>query len=181
MRHLIFVIFSLFLTACQVGQKHFQLPKNVQFQGKNYEQVTHNQIDDMQSLLYLPSNSSKNPENWQQGILLFVDKNSQGKNLRDRVALRQKSFNEAEALHQVKIDNNELRSQVIYPPTARFNDVLLEVSRGRDSACGYSQIQFSDKRSISANVSPNLKSYVAEVTALADALNALAWQIPCKK
>lgn len=180
MRFLIFAFFSFFLTACQLGQKQFNLPESVNFQGKRYEKVTHNQIDEMQSLLYLPAQSAKDPENWQQGILLFVDKNSQGKTLAERVTLRQKSFNEAEALHSVNIVQNELKSEVIYPPTARFNDVLLEVSRGKDSACGYSQMQFSDKRSISAGISPNLKSYMADLTALADQFSQLPWQIRCQ-
>lgn len=180
MRFLVFAFFSLFLTACQVGQKQFSLPESVNFQGKRYEKVTHNRIDEMQSLLYLPAQSTKDPENWQQGILLFVDKNSQGKTLAERVALRQKSFNEAEALHNVSVVQNELKSEVIYPPTARFNDVLLEVSRGKDSVCGYSQMQFSDKRSISAGVSPNLRSYVSDLSTLATEFNQLAWPIRCQ-
>lgn len=59
---IVFVLLSLFLSACSITQSQFKLPEQIDFQGKSYQKVTHNQIDEMQQLLYLPSQSEKNPE-----------------------------------------------------------------------------------------------------------------------
>lgn len=179
MRLSILVSLSIFLTACQSGPKHFSLPEKVNFQGKSYEKVTDNKIETMQSLLYLPSDGSKNAEKWGKGILLFLD-TDKNKTMESRVALRQTHFRETEAFAQVGIENNELRSKVIYPPSGRFNDVQLEVSRGKQSECGYGQIQYSEKRQVAQPNNVHLSSYTAELVELANQFNYLAWQIKCQ-
>lgn len=176
-----FAFFSFFLTACQLKTSKFNLPDEVTFQHQRFDKVTHNQIDDMQQLLYLPADSSKDPENWQKGILLFVDKNSKGMSLSERAKLRQNSFaQQKDTKAKIEIIKGELRSEVIYPPTERFADVQLEVSRGRELQCGYAQIQFSDKRSVSANKKQNLTAYQHMLSQLAIEFSQLAWQINCK-
>lgn len=176
-----FAIFSLFLTACQLKNSQFDLPDEVTFQQQRFEKVTHNQIDDMQQLLYLPAGSAKNPDNWQKGILLFVDKNSKEMSLAERALLRQNTFSQQEDTQaNVVIIKDELRSEVLYPPTERFNDVQLEVSRGRELQCGYAQMQFSDKRSAFANKKQNLTAYQQALSQLAIEFSQLAWQITCK-
>lgn len=178
---IVFVLLSLFLSACSITQSQFQLPEQINFQGKSYQKVTHNQIDEMQQLLYLPSQSEKNPENWQQGILLFLDKNAANKSLEERLTLRQNAFaKQSRTKANLVIEQNELRSQVIYPPTARFPDVLLEVSRGRNLTCGFGQMQFSDKRSVPAKNLQNLSSYQGSLRELAQQFAKLAWQISCQ-
>lgn len=181
MRWLFFAGFSLFLTACSLTQKQFDLPGKVDFQGKSYVKVTDNRIDEMRQLLYLPSEGKQDPEHWNKGILFFLDQNSQRKTLQQRVALRQAAFAKlSNTQSSVNIEQNELRSQVIYPPTERFNDVLFEVSRGRDLLCGYGQIQYSDKRPVIAKKRQNLTAYQESLIQLAQQLAAMPWLITCK-
>ncbi len=71
---IVFVAFSL--AGCATNVSQFAMPDVVRFGQDNFVKVTHSQIDEMQHLLYLPENSEKNPENWQKGILFFLDKNS---------------------------------------------------------------------------------------------------------
>lgn len=176
-----FAILSLFLTACQLKTDGFNLPDAVTFQKQRFEKVTQNQIDEMQQLLYLPAEGTKNPENWQKGILIFVDKNSKRMSLADRASLRQNAFaRQADTQAKVEVVQNELRSEVLYPPTERFNDVQLEVSRGRDLQCGYAQMQFSDKRSAFAKKSQNLTAYQQVLSELAIEFSRLAWQVNCQ-
>lgn len=184
MRFLRIAIFSLFLTACSLTQPQLSVPKTISFQDKTYEKVTDNRIDEMRQMLYLPSDSKKDPEHWQQGILFFLDQNSQAKSLEQRVALRQNAFAQQNNKNaRVTVENNELQSAVIYPPTERFNDVLLEVSRGRNLQCGYGQIQFSDKRELpakNAKKALNMTAYQASLIQLAQQFARLPWQINCQ-
>lgn len=91
-----------------------------------------------------------------KGILFFLDKNSKNQTLEQRAAFRQASFAKKPELEaKVAIEQNELHSSVIYPPTERFNNVMLEVTRGRNLACGYGQIQFADKREVSKAIAKN--------------------------
>lgn len=169
------------LTGCVTQTSSFLVPEKITFQGNTFERVTHSQIDDMQQMLYLPSGTTQDPDNWQKGVLIFLDKNSQGKTLSERAMLRQTAFAQQEkTIAKVEILGNELQSKVIYPPTERFNDVQLEVSRGRDLACGFGQIQFSDKRSVSAKKMQNLANYQASLMTLALQFSQLAWQIGCR-
>lgn len=170
----------LFLTGCVVTPPQFSIPEQVNFQGKIYQKVTQNQLDEMQQSLFLLKESSKDPNNWQQGILLFTDKNSQQKSLADRVELRQQTFaKQSDTKAKVAIVGDELQSQVLYPPTERFNDYQLEVTRGRNSQCGYSQMQFSDKRSVSAKNLQNPTAYIKDLQQMAWQFSQLAWQIEC--
>ncbi|OOR99275.1 ABC transporter ATPase [Haemophilus paracuniculus] len=181
MKSLKIAVLSLVLTACVSKSPQFALPEQVNFDGQTFVKATDNQISEMQQLLYLPQSSEQNPNNWQKGILFFLDKNSQQKSLTERIALREKAFKkQTDTLANVEIVGNELRSEVVYPPTERFNDVQLEVSRGRDLACGFGQMQFSDKRSVSAKKSPNLTAYQSQVAKLAQQFAELPWQIECK-
>lgn len=176
-----FALFSLFLTACQLKTAQFTLPDEVTFQHQRFEKVTHSQLDEMQQLLYLPAGSTKNPDDWQKGILLFVDKNSKGMSLAERASLRQNAFaQQTDTQAKVVVTQNELRSEVLYPPTERFNDVQLEVSRGRELQCGYAQMQFSDKRLAFANKKQNLTAYQQALSQLAVEFSQLAWQINCQ-
>ena len=165
----------LCLSACSLQNKRFALPERVIFAGVEYQQVTNNQLDEMQQSLYLPINSNKNPDDWQKGFLFFLDKNSQQRTLQQRLALREKSFaNQVNTRADLTIIQDELRTEVIYPPTERFQNQQLEVSRGRDSQCGFSQMQFSDKRAVSAK---NLQADLAE---LAIAFSKLPWLVECE-
>ena len=101
--------------------------------------------------------------------------------LADRASLRQNAFaQQKDTQAKVEVVQNELRSEVIYPPTERFNDVQLEVSRGRDLQCGYAQMQFSDKWSAFANKSQNLTAYHHVLSELALEFSRLAWQVNCQ-
>lgn len=181
MRWLFLAGLSLFLTACSLTQKQFDLPEKVDFQGKSYVKVTDNRIDEMRQLLYLPSDGKKDPEHWNTGILFFLDQNSQGNTLQQRVELRQAAFaQQNNTQSKIRIENQELRSEVIYPPTERFNDVLLEVSRGRNLQCGYGQIQYSDKRSVLTKKERNSTAYQASLLQLAQQLAAMPWLVSCK-
>ena len=146
-----FALFSLFLSACQFKTGGFDLPDAVTFQKQRFEKVTQSQIDEMQQLLYLPAEGAKNAFAHQE--------DTQAK---------------------VEVVQNELRSEVLYPPTERFNDVQLEVSRGRDLQCGYAQMQFSDKRSAFEKKSQNLTAYQQVLSELAIEFSRLAWQVNCK-
>lgn len=168
------------LVGCAVRSPMFVLPEKIAFQQKIFERVTHNQLDTMQQALYLPQNSAQNPENWQQGLLLFTEQPAQ-MTLEQRVTLRQASFaKQAETQAAVRIAQNELKSEVIYPPTERFNNVQLEVTRGKEGHCGYEQMQFADNRSVLAKKSQNLTAYQAELQQLSAQFERLAWQIQCQ-
>lgn len=181
-------LFSLFFTACQSPKPDFSLPERLDFQGKTYQKVTDNRLDEMRQALYLNVQLAKDPNNWTDGILLFVDRNSTNISLAERATLREVAF-ATQPNTQAKITINtaangekELTSQVIYPPTERFNDVQLEASRGRESRCGYEQMQVSLKKALSAKKSPNFtaSSYQTELANLATALSQMAWQIGCQ-
>ncbi|WP_373611465.1 ABC transporter ATPase [Mannheimia sp. E30BD] len=176
----------LIMAGCVSQHKPFSVPEKVNFQGQTYVKVTANQLDEMQHLLYLPEIGEKNPENWEKGILFFLDKNSNKQTLEQRAAFRQSSFNKQQnVLADINIQNSELQSQVIYPPTERFNNVMLEVTRGRNLNCGYGQIQFSDKRWLNkaefAKKSKKLTAYNQAMVQLALEFNQLAWLVECRK
>lgn len=122
---------ALSLAGCVSQSPQFAVPDAIRFGQDTFVKVTHSQIDEMQHLLYLPEKSEKNLENWQKGILFFLDKNSKNQTLEQRAAFRQASFAKKPELEaKVAIEQNELHSSVIYPPTERFNNVMLEVTRG---------------------------------------------------
>lgn len=177
---LLTVLFSLM--ACQSPPKNqFTFPSKIDFQGKQYIQANISQIDGMQQRLYLTQASGENKENWQQGLLLFVDQNQPTKSLAERLALRQGIFKaQPDTKAELALVENELYSQVIYPPTARFHNIQLEVSRGRNSDCGFSQIQFSDKRSDFAKNWQKSTAYQQQLQQMASSLNQLPWLIECK-
>lgn len=179
------LILAVLLAGCAAPRSHFSVPEKVSFRQQTYVKVTSNQIDEMQHLLYLPENSSKNPEQWDKGILFFLDKNTARQTLVQRMAFRQSSFaKQPDMLTKLSIEHNELQSSVIYPPTERYQNVMLEVTRGRNLDCGYAQIQFSDKRTLPkaqiAKKSPNLTAYTKEIADLALAFMQMTWQIQCK-
>lgn len=171
----------LFLASCTNQVTQFATPEKITFQNQTFERVTHTQLDEMQQMLYLPSQSDKNPEQWDKGLLIFLDKNSAGQTLEQRAKLRTQSFaKQSQTQAKVEIKNNELRSEVIYPPTERFNNVQLEVSRGKELNCGFGQMQFADKRMISNKKLQNLSQFQPLVTQLAIDFSQLAWQIECQ-
>lgn len=176
------ILFGVILLAgCTTQSPQFSTPEKITFQNQAFERVTHTQLDDMQQMLYLPSEGSKDPENWDKGLLIFLDKNSREQTLEERAELRKKAFaQQAQTQAIVEIRNQELHSQVIYPPTERFKNVQLEVSRGKDFACGFGQIQLADKRSVSHKKLQNLSQFQPLATSLAQQLAQLAWQIECK-
>lgn len=175
------LVFALLLSACVAEKAQFHLPQQVVFQGKSYQQTTDNQIDKMRQALFLLSDGRRDPDNWQQGILLFTDQTHPPKSLAERVNLRQTTFaQQADTQANVAIVAGELQSQVIYPPTERFRDYQLEVSRGRDSQCGYSQMQFSLKYAVNAEKSADLGAYWRDLTQLSLQFMQLPWQIECK-
>lgn len=173
------IILALLLSGCVSSPTQFAVPDKIRFQQTTFEPASHSQIDEMQQWLYLPSGTAKDPDNWQKGLLIFVDRNSAGKSLQERASRRKAHFTKQESLAQVEIVGQELQSQVIYPPTERFQNVQLEVSRGRDLACGFAQMQFADKRSVSAKNLQNLAAFQPLVVKLATEFSQLAWQIGC--
>ncbi|MDH2924079.1 hypothetical protein EV693_11632 [Nicoletella semolina] len=168
------------LTSCTLlSSADFVVPSVVNFKGVIYQKVTDTSLDAMQQMLYLAQDSTKDPNNWQQGVLIFLDKNKTGKTLQSRVALRQQHFRQQNTLAKIMLTDQELRTEVIYPPTERFDNVQLEITRGRDSHCGYSQIQFAEKRSISAKNWQNLTAYQQALSTLANEFAQLPWLIEC--
>lgn len=169
------------LSGCVTQTGSFSVPEKLTFQNNVFEKTTHTQLDEMQQLLYLPSGTEKNPDNWQQGVLIFLDKNSQNRSLNERAELRRATFaKQPDTLAHIDLRGDELRSEVIYPPTERFQDVQLEVSRGRNLECGFGQMQFADKRSVSTKNVQNIQQYQPLVATLAQQFAQLAWQIGCK-
>lgn len=128
----------------------------------------------------------KNTAQWEKGILFFLDKNSKNQTLEQRATFRQSSFaKQKDVVSTFKIEQNELQSSVIYPPTERFHNVMLEVTRGRNLDCGYGQMQFSDKRSLNkseiAKKSKNLTAYNDAIAELTLEFNQIAWLVGCRK
>lgn len=178
---MVFLPFVLFLSACMTQTASFSVPEKVFFQNKVFEKITHSELGEMQQMLYLPSGTAQDPDAWQQGVLIFLDRNSQGRTLAERMALRQSNFAAQDGtLANVKIQGEELQSQVIYPPTAHLTNVQLEVSRGREGICGFSQMQFADKRSVSSKKIPKLESYQPILADLMQQFEKLDWQILCR-
>lgn len=180
---ILFAPTALLLSGCANNISQFSIPDKVEFQGQRYVKITNNQLDDMQHLLYLPENSTKNTEDWDKGILFFLDKNSKGQTLEQRLAFRQSNFaKQPNVATEFSIWQNELQSRIIYPPTERFQNIMFEVTRGRNSVCGYGQMQFSDKLAVSkiAKKSKNLTAYTDEMAKLALAFNQMLWKIECR-
>lgn len=176
-----FLLTSVILSGCVTQTGSFSVPDTLTFQNKVFEKTTHTQLDEMQQLLYLPSGTDKNPDNWQQGVLIFLDKNSQNRTLAERAELRRSNFaKQPQTEAKVEVVHDELRSEVVYPPTERFQNVQLEVSRGRNLECGFGQMQFAYKRSVSSKNLQNLSQYQPLVATLAQQFAQLAWQIGCK-
>ncbi|WP_324681980.1 ABC transporter ATPase [Bibersteinia trehalosi] len=176
-----FLAFVFLLAGCISHPAQFSTPEKIVFQNQIFERITHNQLDEMQQMLYLPKDSGQTPENWQQGVLLFLDKNTQARSLSARAKLRQQRFaDQVNTQATVAINQQELQSQVIYPPTERWQNVQLEVTRGRDLDCGYGQMQFADKRSISDKNLQNLAEFQPLLMQLAAQFAQLAWQIGCR-
>lgn len=172
---------AMLATACTSRLPEIHFPAQINFQGKTYQQVTDNRLGEMRQSLYLPSDSEKNPEDWQQGFLLFSDQNSAGQTLEQRLALRKETVvNLPETDIAYQVEQNELRSQAIYPPTEHFKNVQLEVTRGRNLACGYGQMQFADKRSVVANHLPNLTAYQQDLKRFTHEFNRFAWILECR-
>ncbi len=173
----------LFLTACvnQVSSSNtFQIPHKIRFEGKEYVQASHNQLDEMQHLLYLPDDEKVDSEHWQQGMLIFLDKNSQHKTLAQRLALREKVFKQQpKTIAKLQVVNDELHSEILYPPTSREQNIQLDVSRGRNLDCGFAEIQYATKRSNFAKNLPNLTAYKKDLIKLAEQFKKLNWQIKC--
>lgn len=179
-KQIFFAFTVLLLSGCANNIARFSIPEKIVFQDQAYTKVTSNQLGEMQHLLYLAENEKKDPEDWDKGILLFLDKNSTEQTLEQRAAFRRSNFADKPDIHaRIEIKDNELQSQITYPPTKRFNNVMLEVTRGRNLTCGYGQIQFSDKKKI-AKKSPNLTAYSQEIAKLSQAFNQMIWQIGCK-
>lgn len=180
-KRIAYVFLVLLLSGCVSQPSQFTSPEKIYFQSQIFERITHNELGDMQQMLYLPKNSEQNPENWQQGVLIFLDKNSQGRSLQERMELRKTSFlAQTDTLAKVEIIGVELQSQVIYPPTERFPDVQLEVTRGKEFRCGYGQMQFANKQSISSKNLQDLSQYQSLVAKMAQDFAELAWQIGCE-
>lgn len=186
LKHIIFANYCVYLTACtnQVTQlpTEFQLPEKVNFKGEEFVLAKKSQIDEMQHILYLPKGKKADPEHWQQGILFFLDKNSKQQTLVERSTLRLHSFQQkAKVETNIEItQNNELRTDVIYPPTERYKNVQLDVARGRNLVCGFGEMQYSEKRSDYAKNLQNLRSYRKDLMQLAIQFSKLNWQIQCK-
>lgn len=178
----IILLLSLLISGCSVHNGQFSVPTHIHFSGKVFESVLDNQLDEMRQILYLPQDSTKNPDDWQQGFLIFLDRNLQGRTLSERQQLRQQSFDQqSNTQAKVIVSNNELQSQVLYPSTERFSDYQLEVTRGRDFACGFGQMQFADKRS---DFTKNLQlqtAYRQKLKDLAHSLAQLPWLMECRK
>lgn len=175
-------LLSGLLTGCSVQYGQFAVPTEVRFADKVFEIASDNRLDEMRQILYLPQGSAKNPDNWQQGFLIFLDRNAQGRTLAERQTLRQQSFaKQPHTQANVRLVGNELRSQVLYPPTERFHNYQLEVTRGREFACGFGQMQFADKRSDFAKNQQQPTAYLRILEELAQSLAQLPWLMECRK
>lgn len=167
----------LLLSGCQLSPSDFSVPTQITLQGEKYIQVSANQIDQMKHILYLPEKSKKDVEHWQQGILLFLDQNIHPQPLVQRRALRKAYYAKNPTIEAtLTLKQDTLYSEVLYPPTDREQNYLLEVSKGKNLMCGFAQIQFSQKRDSVANIS----QYRTALTRLSDALNQLPWIIGCR-
>ncbi|MDO4698361.1 MAG: ABC transporter ATPase [Pasteurellaceae bacterium] len=173
------IIISLFLTACTTRVPELVFPEQLNFQGKTYQQVTDNRLGEMRQSLYLLRDSDKNPEQWQQGILLFSDRNTAEQTLAQRLATRQQHTATTQAAIDYHLTQGELRSQGVYLPTERFPNVQLEVTRGRNLSCGYGQMQVAQKQKFAKTdiFSPPCDQQLQQ---LATQFNQLAWQLECR-
>lgn len=172
------------LTACQQSAfqqtSPFQLPDKVAFQGQVFTKVTDNQLDTLRQALYLPENSRQTPDNWQTGVLIFTDQREPIISLAQRQAERLAYYANTPNQVAIEIVDNELRSQIIYPPTDKQANVQLEVSRGRNEICGYGQLQFAEKYPVLAKNPLNLTAYQQDLQRLAQQFQRLAWQLSCQ-
>lgn len=174
-----FALFSLFLTACSNQFSTFRVPEKIAFLDETFEKANHSQLDEMQQLLYLPSRSDKNPDNWAIGILIFLDSDKALKSLEERLALRKNYVQMPETQMQIAVVGNELRSEIIYPPSERFQNIQLEATRGRNLACGFGQMQFTYKLP-KPKKHESLSKYQPKLQEVAAHFAALPWQIHCE-
>ncbi|MBR0573459.1 MULTISPECIES: ABC transporter ATPase [Pasteurellaceae] len=190
LKFLIFANFCLYLTACvsyssQQPQKlSFNIPQSIKFDGQEYIKSNHSRLEGMEHIVYLPHNKKINTKNWQQAIFIFLDNIVEVRpaiSLEERIHIRQNVYkSQHKILADLIINNAELQSKIISPPTEREHNILLEVSRGRNSQCGFGEIQYAIKRLDFAKNLPNVTAYKKEIIKLADRFKQLDWQILCK-
>lgn len=182
----LFPLLVLALTGCanlttEQNKPNFMLPDKILFQDERFDLVQQTQLDEMKQALYLPNYSDKNPNQWQKAIFLLIDKNTNQRELVERAKFREQHFAKQNGVvYDIRVNQNELKSLVAYPPSEQENNVMLEVSRGRNSLCGFEQMQFADKRLVFAEKSQKLGDYQTDLKRLAQLFDDLAWQIECK-
>ncbi|MDP8163472.1 ABC transporter ATPase [Pasteurella skyensis] len=182
--------FCLYLTACvshnsQQPQKlSFNIPQSIKFDGQEYIKSNHSRLEGMEHIVYLPNNKKVNTENWQQAIFIFLDNSVAVRpaiSLKERLNIRKNIYkSQHKILADLAINNAELQSKIISPPTEREHNILLEVFRGRNSQCGFGEIQYAIKRLDFAKNLPNVTAYKAEVNDIATQFAQLKWQIKCQ-
>ncbi|MDP8079862.1 hypothetical protein [Phocoenobacter skyensis] len=190
LKFFIFANFCLYLTACvsygsQQPQKlSFNIPQSIKFDGKEYIKSNHSRLEGMEHIVYLSNNKKVNTENWQQAIFIFLDNSVAVRpaiSLKERLNIRKNIYkSQHKILADLIINNAELQSKIISPPTEREHNILLEVSRGRNSQCGFGEIQYAIKRLDFAKNLPNVTAYKAEVNEIATQFAQLKWQIKCQ-
>lgn len=183
----LFPLLVLALTGCtnlttgQQNTPNFALPDKILFQDERFDLVQQTQLDEMKQALYLPNETDQNPNQWQKAILLLIDKNTNQRSLLERAKFRDQQYaKQSGVVYDINVSQNELKSLIAYPPNERENNVMLEVSRGRNSLCGFEQMQFADKRLAFLEKSQKLGDYQSDLKRLALLFDDLAWQIECK-
>ncbi|MDP8170759.1 ABC transporter ATPase [Pasteurella skyensis] len=190
LKFFIFANFCLYLTTCvsyssQQPQKlSFNIPQSIKFDGQEYIKSNHSRLEGMEHIVYLSHNKKVNTENWQQAIFIFLDNSVAVRpaiSLKERLNIRKNIYkSQHKILADLTINNAELQSKIISPPTEREHNILLEVFRGRNSQCGFGEIQYAIKRLDFAKNLPNVTAYKAEVNKIATQFAQLKWQIKCQ-
>lgn len=174
-------LLTLFLSACTFNTQDDYLPSTIDYDGQTFVQVTKNQIGKMQQFLYLPETDNKDPNNWQKGIIAFIDQSIPKKTLTERAQFRKAFFlKQKNILSRISVIKNELWSEIIYPPTDRSQNIQFEISQGKELECGYAQVQISEKLSASEIKWQQLVVYNNFLEKLRLNLKNLPWFIQCK-
>ncbi|MGV6987448.1 hypothetical protein ACWA5Z_00320 [Testudinibacter sp. P80/BLE/0925] len=132
----------LFSACSSVEQsKTFQAPEKIKFNGKTFQRGKSVDLVEMVRYVYHPNGNSGSREK----AVLFFDRNKQELSLRQRLELRQKSYQQSDnTLAEMSITDETLYSQLVYRPSERFAYWGVELAKGRNMAdCGFLEFQYS--------------------------------------
>lgn len=187
MRKYLLILTALLLNACVNQPHHLSAPTVITHNEKSYYLTSKQDLGSMARYFYTPKGET--PERWQSAVELLLDRNAEQRSLADRIALRQRIYQNTGVEHfALSEQQNTLYAFVIYEPSMKNKDWQVDIAKGKDIPfCGFIQYQYSvkvEKNKKFMNMSPAkvlayLKKYVAEKEL--SSLKQMEWNWGCRQ